>query len=119
MHSCRTAQSFTIVLAGETLFVHVPTVALDLRIDAARLSVDVWLVDAPLGAAEPRQVTVDWTGKVQDAIRAGLRLGRSPLGSGCTLPRPTRTRSSMASATSVVPGHECQRESAVCTEGPR
>ena len=74
-HSCRTAESFAVVLAGETLFMLIPTERVDLEVETADLTVDLLMFESPINStATPRQLTLTWRGKVDDAIGAGQRL---------------------------------------------
>ena len=74
-HTCRTRQSFGLVLPGETRFVTISVGPADVRYESTTLSVDLSLFesqDIPL--AERRKIQLTWEGTVEDALRAGRQL---------------------------------------------
>ncbi len=76
-HTCRTRQSFGMVLPGETRFVTISVGPAEVRYESTTLSVDLFLFesqDVPSG--ERREIQLTWEGTVEDALRAGRQLLR-------------------------------------------
>jgi hypothetical protein len=66
-----------VVLAGETLFLLIPTEPMDLQFEAADLTVHMLVFESPIdGTVSPRQLTLTWGGKVDEAVKAGQRLAK-------------------------------------------
>jgi len=76
-HSCTTAQSSTLVLPGETLFVSIPSEPLDLHFETAALVVHLLVLESRLESTDsPTQVTLTWNGKVKEAVTVGRQLAK-------------------------------------------
>ena len=74
-HTCRTVQSFGLVLAGQTRFVAIPVGPVEARFESANFCVRLSLSESQFAQArERRQFQLSWEGTVEEALRAGHRL---------------------------------------------
>ena len=76
-HSCSDVSQFALTLPGETHFVQIPAESNELNYPPAKLSIHLFLADAPY--TDGRRIgkrTLDWTGTVEQANAAARMMSR-------------------------------------------